>query len=360
MSHCRSRASWAVRSRKNRIGRILASMVIWLSLVALAAPLARAKAVRSACNRRCMSRIVDKVVKSMVAHDPYILPLAPVYEATENSHPAALGMMELWRTVTKAGTKTGRPNFLAIDPVTGEAFFLMQVHEAGDLSVAWGRIKVVHRKITQLELFVNRSRGDHGFSFSAKDLPVNVHSWMHPPANRVRATRAQLERLGQAAFDSSDHLKVKIARDCQFLEVGWHVIDPGLPGFGPRRADPDKPLGCGWPPDRPTDLKARTIVIDQKFGVVVDAAIVRGHVYPYPYFGHMMSAFIPDDMKQAQKRQDRWYRQMMREGEGPLLKPGAATGVVMQVLQFYDGRLQGLQINVHLEGPGARSVWLPR
>ncbi|MGA9366066.1 MAG: hypothetical protein WBV35_01280 [Steroidobacteraceae bacterium] len=100
------------------------------------------------------------------------------------------------------------------------------------------------------------------------------------------------------------------------------------------------------------------MVIDQKLGIVVDAGMVRGKVYAYPFFGHMISAFIPDDMRQAQELQERWYRQMIKEGKGPLLQPAAATGVTMQVLQFYNGKLQGLQIDVHLEGPAAQSVWV--
>lgn len=357
MKNGKDRAGLSVRSRAKGVARMIPALFICLPMTALGAPSYRSDSKRTACDRGCMTRIVDDVVKSMVAHDPYTLPLAPVYEATENSHPAALGMMTLWRTVTDAG----KPNFLAIDPIAGQAFLLMQIDEGGELSVLWGRIKVADRKITQLEFYINRSRGDHGFSFSARNLPVNVRSWMHPPAGRVRASRSALERLSRAAFDATDHIKVKVGRRCEFLEAGSHVIDPGLgPEFQALRAHPDKPLGCMFPPFRPTDLDARTIVIDQKLGIVVDAGMVAGKVYPYPFFGHMISAFIPDDMKRAQVTQKRWYKRMSREGEGSLLKPAAATGVTFQVLQFYNGELQGSQINVHLERPGVRSIWVAR
>lgn len=329
-----------------------------LANAASAANAAPRRAAASACDRSCMTVLVDQIVSSMVAHDPYTLPLAPVYEATENSHPAALGMMTLWRTVTKAG----KPDFLALDPVLGQAFFLMQIDEAGDLSVLWGRVKVVDRKITQLELYVNRSPGDHGFSFSASRLPDNVRRWMNPPASRVRATRAELEALSRAAFNGADSLRLKIARGCQFLEAGEEVGNHGLgKGFAKpswaKAASGKKRLGCVWPSSRPTDSAARTVVIDQKLGIVVDAAMVRGRVYPYPLSGHMASAFIPDDMRQPKAIQAGWYETMRRQRQGPLLQPAAATGITMQVLQYYNGKLQGLQINVHLEGPGARSIW---
>src|SRR5579863_6949425 len=80
------------------------------------------------CDRGCLSAVVSQVVRSMVKHDPDVLPLAPVYRATENSHPAALGMMTLWRTVTKAH----RPDFLAIDVPAGQVFLATQISEAGD------------------------------------------------------------------------------------------------------------------------------------------------------------------------------------------------------------------------------------
>lgn len=344
---------------------IFSTAVLMLACVPMAgrAVVQRAHQRNIACDRACMTKIVRRLLDSMAAHDPYALPLSAVYEATENSHPAALGMMELWRTVTR----DPKPDFLAVDTVAGQAFFLTRIDEGGDRSVLYGRIKVVDRKIAQLELFVNRSRGDHGFSFSARNLPANVYRWMHPPLNRVTASRATLEQLSRAAFNASEPLKLKIAADCQFLEVGQQV---GNDGLGPKFAKPSwakaaagsKHLGCVWPAARPTDLRARTVVIDRKLGIVVDAAIVRGRVYPYPSavggaYQHMISAFIPDDMKQAQATQMNWYHIMRREGKGPLVAPFAASGVTMQVLQFYNGRLQGMQINVHLEGPGARSMW---
>jgi hypothetical protein len=310
------------------------------------------------CDRQCLSSLVDQVLKSMVAHDPYALPLAHVYAATENLHPAALGMMTLWRSVTRAG----EPDFLALDPVAGQAFFEMQISEGGDLSALWGRIRVVDRKITELEFYINRSRGDHGFSFSAKDLPDNLHSWMHPPADRRRASRTMLEKLARASFNAHDNLQVAIGHDCQFIEAGTHVIDPGLPGVPPPASrpgrDPNAPLGCVFPPFRPTDLQARQVAIDTDLGIVVVAGMVPGRVFPYPYYGHMISAFIPDDMKQPQDAQLSWFEKEKRRGSEPLLRPAPATGVTMQVLQFYDGKLQGEQINVHLGPPGKRSVWL--
>ena len=302
-----------------------------------------------------MSGMVDKVLASMVAHNPEALPLATVYSATENSHPAALGMLVSWRSIAKAG----KPDLLAIDTRAGEAYFMLPVDESGSKSVLYGRIKVEGRKISELELYINRSRGDHGFSYSPADLPKNFKTLMSPPATRKKASYEELKKLALAAFDPSYPFDAKIAPDCQFTELGWRVIDPGLPGTSPPAGvSPNAPLGCMNPPSRPVDKKARIIAIDDELGLVVVAGLVPGVAFPYPYYGHMISAFIPTQMKEPMLAQQKWFEANAKEGKPPLLKPMAATGVTMQVLQYYDGALHAIQINVNLGGPDMKSDWV--
>lgn len=317
-------------------------------------------AVAAKCDRTCMADLVDRVLESMVAHNPDALPLATVYRASENSHPAALGMMTLWASVSKAN----KPDFLTIDVPAGQAFLATQISEGGDLSVLWGRIKVVDRKIAELELFVNRSRGDHGFSFSADKLPENLRPWMNPPAKRKRAARAELEALAHLAFAKGD-ITYGIGPHCSFIEAGSHVIDPGLDDApaapvppGSPAIDPNAPLGCVMPAERPLDPHARPLVIDEELGVVVVGAIVPGTVFPYPFYGHMMSAFIPSQMAPPTELQQKWFERKVASQKGPLLEPTAATGDTMEVYQVYDGQLQGHQINVHVGPVGMRSAWL--
>ncbi|MFT4077405.1 MAG: hypothetical protein QM647_17900 [Asticcacaulis sp.] len=324
-------------------------------------PAMPSQAAPQSCDRQCMNQIVNDLVDSMVRHDPDHLPLAAVYQATENSHPAALGMMTMWRTITKAG----KPDFVAIDVPAGQAYIETQVNEGGELSVLWGRIKVVDRQITELELFMNRSRGDHGFSFSAEKLPENLKTWMNPPAGRKKATRAELEELSQSVFATNSTYTIELGENCSFIEAGSHVVDPGLDDVPPPAApagsparDPNAPLGCIFPPNHPTDPQAREIVIDEDLGIVVDAAIVPGTVFPYPFYGHMLSAFIPNEMKEPGVAQQAWFERKLAQGKGGLLKPMPATGDAMHVLQVYDGKLQGLQINVHVGPPDMKSLWV--
>ncbi|CEL02176.1 hypothetical protein ASPCAL03348 [Aspergillus calidoustus] len=289
----------------------------------------------TSCNRDCMETMVTKVLDSMVAHDPFRLPLAEVYKATENSHPAAVNMMTLWRTVTKASS----PNVLAIDTTQGQAYFMLPITEGNATiqSILWGRIKVSQQLITEFELFVNRGKGEDGFAFDVENLPDNFKRWQYPPKDRTKATRDQLARLAASSFNANDNFTVDMASDCQFTEMGWVV----------------KNAACNWMPDRPTDLNARTVVIDEQLGIVVTAGVVPGKVYPYATF----SAFIPDSMESSQATQDTWYSIQKSEGYIYLVEPMHTLSTSFNVFQYYNNQLQGEQFNVYLTAPQNGTNW---
>ncbi|GIK02968.1 hypothetical protein Aspvir_007033 [Aspergillus viridinutans] len=114
-------------------------------------------------------------------------------------------------------------------------------------------------------------------------------------------------------------------------------------------------LGCSWPSDHPTDTNARVgLVIDEELGFVVTSGIVPGKVYPY----QNISAFIPDKMTSAQDAQVEYLEAMKAKGTEPLLSPIEATGDTLEVLQYYNDKLQAMQINVYLSGPNMTSPWL--
>ncbi|KAJ5630817.1 uncharacterized protein N7484_010917 [Penicillium longicatenatum] len=310
--------------------------------------LARRSSYSSDCSRTCMTNIVQGIIDSMVVHNPSMLPLAPMYKATENSHPAAVTMMTAWRTITEAG----EPSLLAIDTTNGTAYFALDVSEGDDAkeTVLRGRIKVVDRLITELELFMNRNRGDHGFSYSAAELPTNYATLMSPPTNRTKASRDYLYNLSDALFSSTNSLAVSVADDCQFTELGWKVVDTGT--WGNASSDP---LGCSWPDDHPTDDNARVaLVVDEELGFVVTSGIIPGTVYPY----QNVSAFIPNRMASSQEAQEVWLKATEAEAEITMVAPFGATGDTLEVLQYYDGKLQAMQINVYLSGPNMTSPWL--
>jgi hypothetical protein len=359
-------APWSQCARR---GAGLLLIVLGVALAAKAQP--QTKPAEAPCDRACMTVIVDQLLKSMVAHDPDTLPLANLYRATENSHPVSLRFAVLWRTVTEAH----HPDLLAIDVPAGQAYLMTQISEGGSHSVMWGRIKVVDRKITELEFFIDRSRGDDGFEFSAEELVNDFKLIMSPPAGRKKATREELLKVGKAIFGPND-VTLETSPNCHLDEVGAKVVDPGLddvtnmvnPGFATddgkaassaitMSKDLNTPMGCAWFPISPKDPKARIVVVDEDLGIVAASGIVAGKVYPYPLNGKMVSAFIPDAMKSAQDAQEQWIQRRLKDGRGILVSPAPAVGDSIQVMQIYDGKIQAEQINVHLSGPGLQSVW---
>ncbi|KPM44482.1 hypothetical protein AK830_g2070 [Neonectria ditissima] len=302
----------------------------------------------SDCNRECMTAIVTQILDSMVAHDPYTLPLAQFYKATENSHPAALGMMTPWRTVTQAGP----PSLLAVDVTNGTAYFSLAISEGTAVAeaVLRARIKVVDRQLTELELFINRSRGDHGFTFSAAEVAANYGVLMAPPANRSKASRETLWALSESLFATSSSFTVAIGDECQFTEVGGKIVDTGTYSNGS-----STPLSCSWPDSHPTDTAARVaLVVDEELGFVVTSGIIPGTVYPYAN----VSAFIPNSMSAPQEVQEAWMEDMKAQGGLSMVSPTGATGDTLEVLQYYNDELQAMQINVYLSGPNMTSPWV--
>ncbi|KAJ5547315.1 hypothetical protein N7494_004900 [Penicillium frequentans] len=282
-----------------------------------------------------MTTMVSAVLDSMVAKDPFRLPLAEVYRATENTHPAALNMMALWRTVTKAGP----PSLLAIDTTQSQAFFSLAISEGSNTtqSMLQGRIKVEDQLLTEFEFYVNRGRGDDGFALDTKNLASNYKRWQSPPYSRQQASRERLEAIAAASFNANDNTTIDIASDCQFTEAGWIV----------------KNAACNWQSDRPTDINYRTPVIDETLGIVVTIGVVPGKVYPYATF----SAFIPNSMKSSQETQDEWYAIQKSEGYIYLVEPTEALGTTCYVFQYYNDHLQGEQFNVFLTGPRNGTAW---
>ncbi|KAJ5683453.1 hypothetical protein N7462_006618 [Penicillium macrosclerotiorum] len=288
---------------------------------------------KHATSRDHLADIVTQILKSTEAHNSGSLPLATIYKATENGHAASLAMMTSWHTIVKAE----RPSMLAIDTKQGSAYLITDISEGNSEmeGILRGRVKVVDENITELELFINRSRGDDGYAFSAAELADNYKVLMSPPKNRKKASRATLEAVGAAAWDSSNNLSV--------------TVTPAI-----HRSGRDN--------HRHWDIRKRFLVsthlhlvIDEELGLIVTNGLTQGKVYPY--YGDI-STFIPDSMSSNQKLQEVWYEEVKKQGNVTLVVPTEATGENLEVLQFYDDELQALQFHVFLTGPNMTSSWV--
>ncbi|MDS0862958.1 hypothetical protein NUV25_35195 [Burkholderia pseudomultivorans] len=316
------------------------------------------------CDRACLKSAADKVLASMVAHNPSELTLSKTYRATENSVPAALSMMTLWRTPTAI-----KHTYYVIDTKAGQLFIVADVAEGSNDALVFGRIKIVGRAITELELYDSRSRGDVGFQFDARGLADWPEAWTVQLAASQRSSRAALLRAGQSIFDTrvespSASPACVLMENGKVVEENPAVLKEVMPTNGH-----DSPLlklnshglvtiPCGVPPGRPTDPHARVDVIDEEQSIVVSIATVQGMVEPYLVTRPTESAFVPVAMLQP-------YLAMLTKQRAvghytiPAMEAMPASITVAQMHRIYDDKLQAMQMLQKLGPAGARSPWVP-
>jgi hypothetical protein len=339
---------------------------LFMSVTFAGAP---AQADTPQCDRTCLRGFADKLIASMVAHDPSILPLSKIYAATENSVPAALGMMVIWRTATAA-----KSSYYVVDPESAQVFMIVTLSEGPSDTLLFGRLKIQHDVISEVELYTNRSRGQGGFQFDPDGPSHFPQAWTVPIAPQRRASRAELLQAGRSIFDTSVRAP-EPSPNCVVMENGKVVAENPdvLKAIGSAPSSETKgkaertslgvnpdgtvPVPCGNPPGRPTDKHARTTIIDVEQGVVVSLAVVHGVAEPYLITNPTVSAFVPNAMLQPYADMLNTQRNSGRF-KAPAIRQMPATAAVAEVHRVYDGKLQGLHLLVNLGAPGSESPWV--
>jgi hypothetical protein len=316
------------------------------------------------CDRACLKGFADQALKSMVDHNPSVLPVSKSYSATENSQPSSLNMMSLWRTVT--GIK--QMGQYVIDSQAGQVFFTAVVDESGMPSIFIGRLKIENSTISELELYINRSRGDSGFLFQPEKLGKLPVSWTSPIPKGKKATREELLRVGRAIFDTSLPA-LEVCSDCIFMEMGGIVYeDPdylkAVDPYGESKkteAAVNKlvTIPCGLIPTRPGDPNARVAVIDEEQGIVIAFGTVSGMISPYLLKTVTETCFVPDSMI-AQHRE--YLKGLKQEDlkDRNILREMPASVNTIEMIRFHSNQIQGMHRLMNLQGPGAGSPWVSK
>lgn len=331
-------------------------LAVLLALCATASPGAEPD---TACDRACLRSLADRLLDAMVARDVSALPLARPYAATENAAAAALPMMAAWRTVTEAPIDR---RFYVIDPRSGQVFVVAGLKEGATDTLLWGRFKVQARQFAEIELHLNRSRGQGGYQLGGAG-PLNFPSaWTRPVPQAQRATRAELARHARSIFDVR-WPNLPPAPTCALMENGQVVqehaeVAAEVAGAAnaPRDAQGFVAIPCGMPRPRPTDPRARTGIVDEEQGIVVAQATVHGSTQPMLLTSPTESAFVPDQILAP-------YAAMLRKQQASgrftaaAVRALPATASVAEVHRVFDGRIQGQLLLVHLGAPGGRSPW---
>ena len=195
-----------------------------------------------ACDRACLSGMLDAYLAALKAHDPSSLPLAPGVKFTENGVPLAVGD-GLWNTIDALGDY----KLPFIDPEDGQAGLYGVVFEDGKPAQLMVRLKVEDGKISQIETIVLRPQENNGFGQPLAMKPRAAFYADVPPDQRL--TRIQLRAMANAYFDTLQQnngtVFAPFAADCDRIESGVETTNNTAP---PKVGRPDpigiKRLGC--------------------------------------------------------------------------------------------------------------------
>lgn len=188
----------------------------------------------SACGRQCLIGFADRYLDSLVQHDPSGLPLVAKYKFTENGQRLKLGE-GLWYGASDIAYR----QYIA-DPARGAVVSYVALHENDLPTLLVVRLKVVNRKISEIETVVV------GFDDSL-DARVATLNATKPLMGSIlpeaeRSSRTKLESVATLYFDAMQTHppsgpSVPFAPDCDRTEDGIHVTNS-------QGASRDRPAGC--------------------------------------------------------------------------------------------------------------------
>ena len=235
-----------------------AHLVILAALIIV--PEARAQ---GACDRACLTDMMTRYLNALVAHDPSSLPVAANAKFTEDTVPMKLGE-GAWKTVTKL--RPYRVDF--IDVQQGVAAVHAVMEENGMPILFAARVKVVDRKLTEIETMVVKNR-DEGALWGPDNLKEPSAMMRYVPTAAERMPRAQMVELAgrypaglkAGSFEKSD---VPFAPNAYRFENGVRMAGPGCT-FQPPSCENMRtqriPTLAG--------LTQRLVAVDEEMGVVL-------------------------------------------------------------------------------------------
>ena len=222
---------------------------------------ARAQAAR--CDRSCLADITTRYLNAVVAHDPKGLPLAEKVRFTEDTVEMKLGD-GLWKTASKL--RPYRVDF--IDTRQGVAAVHAVLEENGAPILFAARLKVVDRKLTEIETMVVRNAGE-GVLFAPDSLKEPTRGMAYAPMTSELMPRDEMVRIA-ARYPAGLRAGSFVTADVPFAD-GAYRFENGVRMAGP---------GCTFQPPscedmrkqtipRLPEVKERLIAVDEEMGTVL-------------------------------------------------------------------------------------------
>jgi hypothetical protein len=225
------RSAAMVAAMRQTIFTVAAAAVLLLALSTRGPATAEAGAN---CDRVCLNGIMDQYLAAMVAHDPSKLPLAKNLKFTEDGVRLELGD-GLWATASSIGNY----KLYFDEPEAGEAGVYTVVQENGAGVFLYVRLRVVDRKITEIETLVARKQTT---SILNTDNLTEVHPiFLETIPAADQPSRAEMVSMVGKYFDGIEQGNgdlVPFDKDCVRIENGIQTC-PGSP------TSPLGALSCG-------------------------------------------------------------------------------------------------------------------
>lgn len=193
----------------------------------LAVPQAAFAADEAPCDRQCLTTMLDRYMKALVAHKPEQAPLVYGFRQTENAVAKAVGE-GLWKNATGIGPVERR----YYDPETSNASWFGVLNLGTEQTISAVRIRVTGGKISEAEWHITRAT-DLGISPQDNKAVFDVKTFLAkpPPAARLnpagrKLTRAELVAVTESYFDgitAKDASPILAHPGCTRFENGLEV-----------------------------------------------------------------------------------------------------------------------------------------
>jgi len=215
------------------------------------------------CDRDCLRAEITQYLNAMVAHNPGAVPVASNLKFTEDTVEMKLGESPLWKNAAKL-----RPYRLDIlDVRQGVAASQAIVEESGSPVMLMLRLKVVDKKIAEVETQVTRSKAE-GSIFDVDALQSPTKAMLLTPEASQRNTREDAIKIAEhypAGLKAGSFVTVdaQFAADAYRFENGRLMAGPGctfMPGCVDIKGQKIPTL---------SEIKYRVAAVDEDLGIVL-------------------------------------------------------------------------------------------
>jgi hypothetical protein len=222
------------------------------------------------CDDTCLAGLLDDYLRALVAHDPRRLPLAAPVKFTENTIPLELPDA-LWGTISGMGTY----KVYFADPTAGQVGCECTIRENGTPAILVVRLKVVNRRITEVETVVRRGAEP---AQKLEKLGQPNHVWLEPVPPSERTDRSTMLHDANQYFEGIVHLSgdmVPFDEKCNRILDGTQDTNNASYNEGwANGAFNPAALGCRdnmntkiWAYIKSVDPR-RFLIVDEKMGIV--------------------------------------------------------------------------------------------